>query len=194
MCFHITRLVPFVLFVPLTVGCSTTLLDPVIAEDSGTITGDSGVGAGACFVPAAGRFALRSAVDGQCLGVAAPTTVFGNPAFVTALTADCALPAQAWDLTSLGGAVYSFKNVGSTDNLDVKMAAVQDGTPVIVYSATGLSNQSFEVRARSGSSYELRPQHVTTSCVVAVANSAQIAGCSESDASQSWQLERSDCL
>jgi hypothetical protein len=74
------------------------------------------------------------------------------------------------------------------------MAAVQDGTPVIVYSATGLSNQSFEVRSRSGSSYELRPQHVTTSCVGAVAGSAQIASCSETDPTQSWQLERSDCL
>lgn len=193
MCFHLTRLAPLVLVVPLTLGCSTTLLDPVIAEDSGMAPGDSGADAG-CFVPAAGRFALKSAVDGQCLGVGLPTTVLGSPAFETTLTTDCSLPAQAWDLTALGGAVYSFKNVGSTDNLDVKTAAVQDGTPVIVYAATGLPNQSFEVRARGGSSYELRPQHVTTSCVGAVSGSAQIAACVETELAQSWQLEQSDCL
>jgi hypothetical protein len=195
MCFHIARRVPFVLFTLLSAGCSTTPLDAVIAEDSGISASDGGADAGVCFVPEPGRFVLESAVDGSCLGAGEPTTVFGNPGFDTTLAADCTLPAQAWDLTLASGtAVYSFKNVGSTDTLDVEMAAVQSGTPVIVYAATGLDNQKFEVRARGVSLYELRPQNVTTSCVAAVAQSAQITTCSESDPTQAWQFERTDCL
>jgi Ricin-type beta-trefoil lectin domain-like len=200
MCFHIAR-AAWILLLAQLVACSTTPLDAVIAQDSGVSSmgdaGDAGdmIDAGPCFSPATGRFVLRSVPTGLCLGIGDPTTVFGNPGFQTNLVADCTLPGQVWALSSAGTAgMFTLKNVISGDNLDVKMAAVQNGTAVIAYPATGLDNQKFEARALGSASYELRPQHVSTSCVVAVGLSAQISTCAETDANQAWQLERADCL
>jgi hypothetical protein len=195
MSLHIARVISMLCCGGLAAGCSTTPLDAVIAEDSGAPSGGSAADAGPCFSVAPGRFVLKSALNGQCLGAGSPTSVFGNPAFETAFAPDCTLPAQAWDALAAGSSsVFSFQNVASGDNLDVKMAGMQSGTPVIIYPATGLDNQKFEARARSGSSYELRPQHTTASCIVAMGLSTQIAPCASSDAAQAWQIERRDCL
>jgi Ricin-type beta-trefoil lectin domain-like len=195
MFFQIARLIPMLMLAALGAGCSNTPLDTVIAEDSGVSSDGSTPDAGSCFAPALGRFVLKSALNGSCLGSGEPTTVFGNPAFDTRFDVDCSAPAQAWDLSAVGSAgVFTFKNVGSADNLDVKMAATQNGTLVIVYAPTGLANQQFEARSRSGSSYELRPQHAPASCVGANTPGAQISICSANDTSQVWQFERSDCL
>ena len=195
MCFHIARVILLSCCGVLGAGCNSTPLDAVIVADSGVSAGDSGTDGGHCFSATPGRFVLKSALNGQCLGAGSPTTVFGNPAFETDFAADCTLPAQAWDLSPAGAlSVFSFKNVGSADDLDVRMAATQSGTPVIVYPATGLDNQKFEARARSGSTYELRPQHATASCVLATVLTAQIAPCAPNDSAQAWQIERSDCL
>jgi hypothetical protein len=206
MCFHIARAAWIFLVVQL-VACRSTPLDAVIAEDSGVSgmgeAGDAGdlsdagdLGdAGPCFSPAVGRFVLRSVPSGLCLGIGDPTTVFGNPGFQTTLVAGCTLPGQVWDLSATGAeGVFTLKNVISGDNLDVRMAATQNGTAVIAYPATGLDNQEFEARALGSASFELRPQHVSTSCVVAVGLSAQISTCALNDANQAWQIERADCL
>jgi hypothetical protein len=195
MCFHIARMIAVLMLGSLGAGCGNTPLDTVIAEDSGASSDGSAPDAGSCFAPASGRFVLRSALSDSCLGSGEPTTVFGNPAFDTRFDADCSAPAQEWDLSATGSTgVFAFKNVGSAYNLDVRMAATQNGTPVIVYASTGLANQQFEARPRGSSTYELRPQHAPTSCVGASMPGAQISICSASDTSQAWQFERSDCL
>jgi hypothetical protein len=182
------------LLLVLAVACRVTPQDVVVSQDAG-ITSDSGaVDGGACFVAETGRFVLKSAFNAECLGVGPATTVFGNPAFETAF-GDCSEPTQAWDLSAQAGAnVFSFKNVISEDSLDVRMAATQSGTPVILYAATGLANQQFAVHTRGASYVELRPQHASSSCVGVAGSSAQIAPCAPSDSTQTWQLERVDCL
>ncbi|HEX3776299.1 MAG TPA: RICIN domain-containing protein [Polyangiaceae bacterium] len=190
MSFQIASCLLFVL----ATACGTTPLNVVLSQDAGTASDSGAADSGACFVTESGRFVLKSGLNAECLGVGAPTTVFGNPAFETAF-GDCGLPAQTWDLSAQAGAnVFSFENVISEDSLDVRMAATQSGTPVILYAATGLSNQQFAVRARGASYVELRPQHASSSCVGVAAASAQISPCAPTDSTQTWQLERVDCL
>jgi len=78
--------------------------------------------------------------------------------------------------------------------LDVQMAAIRDGTPVITFGENGYDNQRFEVRARDAFASELRPQHHPQSCVGASATGAQITTCDPNDSSQEWILQLSACL
>lgn len=105
------------------------------------------------------------------------------------------MPARSWQLsTTAVPNVFSIQNVLSGFVLDVKMAAIADGTAVITYGENGYDNQRFEVRARSMFTSELRPQHHPQSCVSATVDSAQITACDPADPNQVWQLLRSDCL
>ncbi len=143
----------------------------------------------------AGRYVLRSRLSGLCLGESAPTMVFGNPGFLLDFSQDCLVPARTWQLSaSTTPNVFSIQNVSSGFVLDVQMAAIRDGTPVITYSEnTGLDNQRFEVRARDAFASELRPQHHEQSCVSASPDSAQITSCEPTDSTQEWLLQRRDC-
>ena len=195
MCFHIARFGSAIFFGALLASCSTTPLDAVIAQDSGAPSGGSAPDLGSCLVPVPGRFVLKSAVNGLCLGSGDPFVVFGTPGFTTRFDADCSVPAQQWDLSLVGSpGVFSLRNDNSADFMDVRMAGVQNGTPVIIYPPNGLDNQSFQILPRSATTYELRPQHVPASCVFGTAAGAAISTCVAGDVSQAWQFERTDCL
>ena len=166
---------------------------------AGTAGGGSGgttADAGPCSMVGAGIYVLRSKVNGLCLGQGAPTSVFGNPAFLLEFAADCRRPERSWQLVPTATAnVFSIKNQSSGFALDVHMAAIRDGTPVITFGDTGFDNQRFEVRARDEYASELRPQHHPQSCVGATAAaSAQITSCEPTDSTQAWLLQQSNCL
>ena len=152
--------------------------------------------AGPCSMVGAGIYVLRSKFNGLCLGQGAPTTVFGSPGFLLEFATDCRRPERSWQLVPTATPnVFSIKNLSSGFALDVYMATIRDGTPVITFSETGFDNQRFEVRARDEYSSELRPQHHPQSCVGATAaDSAQITTCEPTDSTQAWQLQQSDCL
>jgi hypothetical protein len=151
--------------------------------------------AGPCSEVGAGRYVLRSRANGLCLGQGAPTMVFGNPGFLLDFAADCRELARSWQFSATAVPnVFSIQNLLSGYVLDVQMAAIRDGTPVITYGETGFDNQRFEVRARDTFASELRPQHHPQSCVSASPGSAQIATCDSTDSTQAWLLQRSDCL
>lgn len=144
-----------------------------------------------------GLYVLRSQANGLCLGQGAPTTVFGNPGYLLDFAIDCRSSARSWQL-----AATTIPNVFSLQNqqpprfvLDVQMAAIRDGTPVITFGENGYDNQRFEVRARSAFVSELRPQHHPQSCVGAAATGgAQITTCDPADSTQAWLLQQSDCM
>jgi hypothetical protein len=199
-------------------GCKSTPLDVVYAADvvdagGGADTAGAGGGAGGgagasaagsggaptdagpCSIVGPGRYALRSKNNGLCLGQGAPTTVFGNPGFLLDFGAECRLPARSWQLSATAVPnVFALQNLSSNFVLDVRMAAIRDGTPVITYGETGFDNQRFEVRARDTFASELRPQHHPESCVSAALDGAEINACDPTDSNQAWQLQRSDCL
>jgi len=222
-CRRLGRLVSSALLVPFSLSCKSTPLDVVYAVDisavgdaaagagtdgggmepaaggapaSGGGGGAGGVDASTCSVVEAGRYALRSQANGLCLGQGAPTTVFTNPAFQLDFAAECRQPARSWLLAATAlPHVFSIQNALPPGFvLDVKMAGIADGTPVITYGENGFDNQRFEVRARDAFASELRPQHHPQSCVAAVGTSAQITTCNPADATQAWLLQRSDCL
>ena len=153
-------------------------------------------GAGPCSMLGAATYVLRSQANGLCLGQGAPTTVFGAPAFSLEFALDCEQPERTWLLSATATPnVFSIKNLLSGFALDVQMAAIRDGTPLITFGETGFDNQSFEVRARDRFASELRPQHHPQSCVSATAAGAQIITCEPTDSSQAWLLQQqSTCL
>lgn len=203
-------------------GCKTTPLDVVYAVDAvdgaagdaaaggggagAGVGGSAGAGAGAagnpaidagtCSMVGPGLYVLRSKESGLCLGQGAPTTVFGNPGYVLDFSFDCRRPDRSWQLSATATPnVFSLQNLAPPGFvLDVKMAAIADGTPVITFGENGFDNQRFEVRARGTYTSELRPQHHPQSCVSASGESAQITACDTADPTQAWQLQRSDCL
>ena len=166
------------------------------ASASGGGGGSAGVDASMCSMVEAGRYALRSQANGLCLGQGAPTTVFTNPAFQLDFSTECRQPARSWLLTAAATPhVFAIQNALPPGFvLDVKMAGIADGTPVITYGENGFDNQRFEVRARDAFVSELRPQHHPQSCVAAVGTSAQITTCDPADPAQAWLLQRTDCL
>jgi len=198
-------------------GCKSTPLDVVYAADvvdAGSDADAAGAGAGGgagasggagaggapadagpCSMVGPGRYVLRSRANGLCLGQGAPTTVFGNPGFLLDFAADCRLPARSWQLSATATPnVFSIQNLSSGFVLDVQMAAIRDGTPVITYGENGFDNQRFEVRSRDTFASELRPQHHPQSCVSAAPDGAEITACEPTDSTQAWLLQRSDCL
>jgi hypothetical protein len=209
--------------VALLVACKSTPLDVVYAADvaqagsdasgagggagggagagAGGVAGTSGAGAGGaapdagpCSMVGPGQYVLRSRANGLCLGQGAPTAVFGNPAFLLEFSADCRSPARSWQLAATSTPnVFSIRNLSSGYVLDVQMAAIREGTPVITFGETGFDNQRFEVRSRDTFASELRPQHYPPSCVTAAPDGAEITSCQPAD-SQAWLLQRSDCL
>jgi hypothetical protein len=165
------------------------------AGTSGAGSGGAPADAGPCSMVGAGRYVLRSRANGLCLGQGAPTTVFGNPGFLLDFAADCRLPARSWQLSATATpSVFTMQNLSSGFVLDVQMAGIRDGTPVITYGETGFDNQRFEVRARDAFASELRPQHYPQSCVSASPDGAEITPCEPTDSTQAWLLQRSDCL
>jgi hypothetical protein len=158
-------------------------------------SGGAPVDVGPCSMVGPGRYVLRSQANGLCLGQGAPTTVFGSPGFLLDFAADCRLPARSWQLSaSAAASVFTLQNLSSGFVLDVQMAAIRDGTPVITFGETGFDNQRFEVRARDTFASELRPQHHPQSCVSASPTGAEITACEPTNSTQAWLLQRSDCL
>jgi len=162
------------------------------AENGGAMTAD----AGPCSVVGPGLYVLRSRANGLCLGQGAPTTVFGSPGYLLDFAADCRLPARSWQLAATATPnVFTLQNLSPPGYvLDVQMAGIFDGTPVITFGATGFDNQRFEVRARDTFASELRPAHHPQSCVSASVDRGQITTCDPTDSTQAWLLQRSDCL
>ncbi|HEX2672421.1 MAG TPA: RICIN domain-containing protein, partial [Polyangiaceae bacterium] len=158
--------------------------------------GAATVDMGHCSVVAPGRYVLRSRASGLCLGQGAPTTVFGNPGFLLNFDTNCRDDARFWQLESTGMPnVFTFQNQQSPRYvLDVQMAAIRDGTPVITFAENDLDNQHFEVRARDAFASELRPQHHPQSCVGVAATGAQITTCDPTDLTQEWLLLQSACM
>lgn len=174
----------------LAVGCGTTPVDAVVADEAGL--GTDGPTGSVCAVPAAGRFSLS--VESSCLRPAEPTSVFGNPAFEVELSADCTTPAAQWDLTPAVAGTFTLRNVEDQLSLDVRAAADVPGTPVILYDPNTLDNQRFWFRPRGSETYELAPRHAPTLCAKARATGAvEIWPCDTADTGQAFRVARFNC-
>src|SRR5512146_1509229 len=95
----------------LLVGCGTTPIEAVTEDlptpaDTSGMTPPNGIG---CGVPTAGRFTLSA--ENLCLRRGDPTTVYGSPAFLTELSADCSTPRAQWDLTPAVAGTFTVRNV-----------------------------------------------------------------------------------
>jgi hypothetical protein len=177
----------------LLVGCGTTPIEAV-TEDLPTPADTSGMtppnGSG-CSVPTAGRFTLSA--ENLCLRRGDPTTVYGSPAFLTELSADCRTPRAQWDLTPAVAGTFTVRNVEDQLSLDVRAASDVPGTPVIVYDPNTLDNQRFWFRPRSADTYELAPRHAPTLCAKGRGAAVEIWPCDTNDVGQTFRFAGVSC-
>jgi hypothetical protein len=178
----------------LLVGCGTTPIDAVTADlpAPDATSGMTPAPGGACSAPTAGRFTLS--VENACLRRGDPTTVYGNAAFLTEVSADCNTPRAQWDLTPAVAGTFTVRNVEDQLSLDVRAASDLPGTPIIVYDPNTLDNQRFWFRPRSGDSYELAPRHAPTLCAKARGAGVEIWPCDMNDVDQTFRFAGVSCL
>jgi hypothetical protein len=177
----------------LLVGCGTTPIEAVTADlpapaDTSETTPPPGFG---CSVPTAGRFTLS--VGGACLRRGEPTSVYGNAAFLTEVSADCSTARAQWDLTPAVAGTFTVRNVEDQLSLDVRAASDLPGTPIIVYDPNTLDNQRFWFRPRSAATYELAPRHAPTLCAKARNNAVEIWPCDANDEGQTFRVAGVSC-
>jgi hypothetical protein len=175
----------------LLMGCGTTPVDAVVADESGLGAKDPIAGS-VCSVPAAGRFSLSA--ESGCLRRGGATTVFGNPAVDVELSADCTTPAAQWDLTPAVAGTFTLRNVEDQLSLDVRAASDVPGTPIILYDPNTLDNQRFWFRPRGSETYELAPRHAPMLCAEARATGVvEIWPCDAADTGQAFRVARFNC-
>lgn len=176
------------------VGCGTTPIDAVIADTPAPDTGPENVPTDStgCSEPTAGRFTLS--LQSGCLRRGDLTSVFGNAAFLTELSADCTTPRAQWDLTPAVAGTFTLRNVEDQLSLDVRAASDVPGTPIIVYDPNTLDNQRFWFRPRSRDSYELAPRHAPTLCAEARGSGVEIWPCDTNNTAQAFRFARVSCM
>lgn len=173
-------------------GCGTTPIAAVV-EDERTPTGTAGSGSTmvACDRPIAGRFVLS--VETACLRGGEATTVFGDPAFATELSADCSSARAQWDLTPALAGSFTLRNVDTQLSLDVRTAADDPGTPIILYEPNTLDNQRFWLRERDSETFEMAPRHAPLLCAEARATGVEIWSCDATESRQNFRFKRVSC-
>jgi hypothetical protein len=174
-------------------GCSTTQIEAVVEEDRalGADAGSSPEASNPCDEPSTGRFILSGQTG--CLRRGAPTTVFGNPAFSTELSADCDSTLAQWDLTPAVAGTFTLLNVASQWALDVRAAADIPGTAILLYEPTSLDNQRFWPHPRGSGSYELSPRHAPTLCAEARGSALEVWPCQIDNSAQVFRFARVTC-
>jgi len=176
------------------VGCGTTPIDAVIADTPAPDSGHENIptGSGACSEPTAGRFTFS--LQNACLRRGELTSVFGNPAFLTELSADCTTARAQWDLTPALEGTFTLRNVEDQLSLDVRAFSDVPGTPIIVYDPNTLDNQRFWFRPRARGAYELAPRHAPTLCAEAQGSTVEIWPCDTNNTAQAFRFARVSCL
>lgn len=176
----------------LVLSCGTSPIDAVVADQGvNDAPGDTPASDG-CAIPSAGRFILS--LGEACLRRGDATTVFGNPAFMTELSADCTTTRAQWDLTPAVAGTFTLRNVEDQLSLDVRAFSDVPGTPIIVYEPNTLDNQRFWLRPRTSDSYELAPRHAPTLCAEGRTTAVEIWPCEATNANQVFHLARVACL
>jgi hypothetical protein len=175
-------------------GCGTTPIDAVTMDlpAASGASGSTSAGPNGCAVPAAGRFALS--VESACLRRGDATTVFGDTAFLTEISADCSTARAQWDLTPAVAGTFTLRNVEDQLSLDVRAASDLPGTPIIVYDPNTLDNQRFWFRPRGSETYELAPRHAPTLCATARGTDVEIWPCDANDVEQTFRFASVSCL
>ena len=176
------------------VGCGTTPIDAVKADAPLPDNDPENVpiASPACSEPTAGRFTLS--LQSACLRRGDLTSVFGNAAFLTELSADCTTARAQWDLTPALEGTFTLRNVEDQLSLDVRAASDLPGTPIILYNPNTLDNQRFWFRPRAQDSYELAPRHAPTLCAEARGTAVEIWPCDTNNPAQAIRFARVSCL
>jgi hypothetical protein len=168
-------------------SCGTTPIDAVVAEGAREQPAVSP----ACNQISAGRFILS--LEMGCLRRGEATTVYGEPGFLTELSADCVSVRAQWDVTPALAGTFTVRNVDNQLSLDVRAASDLPGTPVIVFAPNTLDNQRFWFRPRADATLELAPRHAPTLCVSARAGSVSMQTCEADEPAQAFLPTRVGC-
>ena len=106
-------------------GCANTAIDAIVANDvatdGGTQPGDAATCTSTRDAPGPGLYRFFSASSGRCLAAGPPTTVAGQPAFATQMSANCGSDAELWEVeATLPPGRYRLRNVARALQLDIE--------------------------------------------------------------------------
>lgn len=122
----------------------------------------------------------------NCVSVGAFTELVSDPAYETAL-ASCAATAAFWFSMRGDDTSREIRSEATDYNVDVRFAASQAGTRVVLYAPHALYNQRFRVSPVAGESFRLSPLHAPTQCLSERSGTLEIWPCDESDVSQTFR-------
>ncbi|WKB55338.1 di-heme oxidoredictase family protein [Eleftheria terrae] len=136
---------------------------------------------------AAGRYSLRHAAMGQCLGVPPGSMSDGTKLRAAACSTDSG---QRFDLSEVQAGVYKLLLASSSKALDVENASSSDGAPLQQWTDNGTNAQRFKLQALRDGVFAL-VNLGSGKCVEVAGTQVRQQPCSGSDAQQ-FQLWSAD--
>lgn len=129
---------------------------------------------------------LQLTESGSCVSVGVFTELASDPAYETRLAA-CAPSAAFWFSMRGDDSSRELRSEATNYNLDVRFAASQSGTALVLYAPHFLYNQRFRVLPAAGETFRLSPLHASTQCVSERAGRLEIWPCDDGDPSQTFR-------
>jgi hypothetical protein len=103
--------------------------------------------------------------SGLCVSLGQYAPLLGEVAFAVVLDECTGALGQRWTLEEMENGAIVFSSEAVVLNLDVRFAAADDATPVVLYTPHRLYNQRFVRVTSEDGTFKLSPLHATTKCL-----------------------------
>jgi hypothetical protein len=127
-------------------------------------------------------------VSELCVSQGAYAPLRGQTSYATTLVECSESVAQMWALNQLDDRVLEIRNEAVDLNLDVRFAASDDATPIVLFDPHLLYNQQFSVlEGDAAGSFKLAPLHAPTKCLTEADGSLILLPCEQGLDAQSFR-------
>jgi len=126
--------------------------------------------------------------SGRCVSLGEYAPLLGEVAFAVVIDECTGALGQRWTMEAMEYGAIVFSSEGVVLNLDVRFAASDDGTPVVLYTPHRLYNQRFvQITAEDGT-FTLSPLHAQTKCLSERGNGLELWPCDAAATDQTFEL------
>jgi hypothetical protein len=134
---------------------------------------------------------LRTAT-GLCVSTGEYTPLLGEVSFAVVLQECQGTLGQRWTIEEMEYGAIVFASEAVVLNLDVRFAAADDGTPVVLYTPHRLYNQRFVQVSAEGGTFKLSPLHATTKCLSERGAGLELWPCDDAATDQTFEIVACD--